>query len=161
MSIGLWSVPLISTLAGLVIAIIARSVVLRRVPGMIRALISSAGEHIPSMSAQAFQNIQPVIEVQIDNFLRHKLSKSMPMLSMFIGEKTINQMKSVFMKELEDIFPGLMGKYSADLLASAEIRLTPLINAQLKKELRLLPLAGIIAGLLTGVIQLLVLTVIK
>ena len=158
---GLWVVPIISALCGLAIALIMRAAIFKRVPAMTNAFISSAKDDLSSMNAHAFQNIQPLIETQIDNFLRHKLSKAMPMLSMFIGEKTINQLKTVFMKELEDIFPGIIGKYSNDLLSSAEIKLVPAITSKLKKELRLLPVAGAIAGLLTGVIQLLALTVIK
>lgn len=157
----LWIIPVTSSVCGLAIAIIVRALIFRSVPKMVQDLISSSKEHIPSMSGQAFKNIQPLIESQIDNFLRHKLSKSMPMLSMFIGEKTINQMKSVFMKELEDIFPEVMGKYSDDVLSSAEIKLTPLIISKLKKQLQPLPLAGLVAGLLTGVIQLLVLAAVK
>lgn len=157
----LWVVPIISTLCGLATALIMRTAISRRVPKMTNTFISSAKDDLSSVNAQAFQNIQPLIETQIDNFLRHKLSKAMPMLSMFIGEKTINQLKGVFMNELEDIFPSIIGKYSNDLLSSAEIKLVPAITSKLKKELRLLPVAGAFAGLLTGIIQLLVLTVIK
>src|SRR5690242_912071 len=60
------------------------------------------------VSPESFKKIEPSIEAHIDNFLTHKLSKSMPMLSMFIGDKTIAQLKKVFMEELEDLFPTVM-----------------------------------------------------
>ena len=63
------------------------------------------------ISPESFQKILPSIEAHIDNFLRHKLGKSMPMLSMFIGEKTISQLKAVFMQELEELFPTVMKNY--------------------------------------------------
>jgi hypothetical protein len=161
MTDGLWTIPLISTLCGLIAALLTRAVIFRRIPKMMNGFISSAKEDISSINTSAFENIRPTIEAHIDNFLRHKLSKALPMLSMFIGEKTINQLKSVFMKELEEIFPNVIGKYSDDLFSSAEVKLTPVIISKLKKELRLLPIAGLTVGLLTGVIQLLALAVVK
>ena len=47
----------------------------------------------------------PMIEDHVDEFLRHKLGKEMPCLSLFIGDKTIKHSKWIFMQELEDAFP--------------------------------------------------------
>lgn len=49
--------------------------------------------------------IMPTIEGHIDHFLREGLSKEFPMISMFIGDRTITNLKAVFMKKLEEIFP--------------------------------------------------------
>src|ERR1700730_5329570 len=51
------------------------------------------------------REIMPVIEKHVDDFLRNKLTKEMPFLSMFIGDKTIGTMKKVFMQEIETLFP--------------------------------------------------------
>src|SRR3712207_2447217 len=45
--------------------------------------------------------IVPVLEDHIDTFLREKLAVAMPMIGMLIGDKTILQVKAVFLKELE------------------------------------------------------------
>ncbi|MFM2327108.1 MAG: hypothetical protein RIR31_1310, partial [Bacteroidota bacterium] len=45
------------------------------------------------------QKLKPEIEAHIDKFLREKLSDVFPMLSMFIGDKTINQLKGAFLTE--------------------------------------------------------------
>src|SRR5258705_1839549 len=55
-----------------------------------------------------FNSLKPEIETHIDHFLREKLKDTFPMLSMLIGNKTINQLKSAFLLELETLFPVLM-----------------------------------------------------
>ena len=42
------------------------------------------------------EKLRPEIESHIDTFLREKLKDTFPMLSMFIGDKTINQLKLHF-----------------------------------------------------------------
>ena len=61
------------------------------------------------------QKLKPEIENHIDKFLREKLSDLFPMLSMFIGDKTINQLKAAFLLELENLFPILMKSYMTKL----------------------------------------------
>src|SRR6201993_5041258 len=51
------------------------------------------------------RRILPLAESHIDSFLRVKLKESMPMIAMFIGDKTITQLKTVFLAELEELFP--------------------------------------------------------
>ena len=59
--------------------------------------------------------LKPEIEKHIDSFLRDKLKDTFPMLSMFIGDKTINQLKAAFLMELESLFPVLMKSYMTKL----------------------------------------------
>ena len=63
----------------------------------------------------AFDNLKPVINDKLDDFFRHKLSAKLPMISMFIGEKTIEELKEVFMEELALLFPMLISEFSAHL----------------------------------------------
>lgn len=81
------------------------------------------------VNPESFQKIFPSIEAHIDDFLRHKLSKSMPMLSMFIGDKTISHLKSVFMEELAELFPAVMKNYFGRL--QQEIDLEGVLHAKL------------------------------
>jgi hypothetical protein len=62
-----------------------------------------------------FEAMQPVINDNLDNFFRHKLSAKLPMISMFIGDKTIEELKAVFMEELALLFPLLINEFSAHL----------------------------------------------
>lgn len=62
-----------------------------------------------------FESMQPVINDKLDDFFRHKLTAKLPMISMFIGEKTIEELKNVFMEELALLFPLLISEFSAHL----------------------------------------------
>jgi len=71
---------------------------------------------IPELTEkEPFEAMKPVINVKLDDFFRHKLSAKLPMISMFIGEKTIEELKEVFMEELALLFPMLITEFSAHL----------------------------------------------
>jgi len=53
------------------------------------------------------KKLLPLAEQHVDHFLRHKLTVAMPMVAMFIGDKTIAQFKSVFMEEMDELLPVL------------------------------------------------------
>ncbi|HQW84229.1 MAG TPA: DUF445 domain-containing protein [Ferruginibacter sp.] len=71
-----------------------------------------------------FAKLKPEIETQIDNFLRTRLKDTFPMLSMLIGDKTINQLKGAFLMEIESLFPIIMNKYIANLSNELDIKKT-------------------------------------
>ncbi len=116
------------------------------------------------------EKIMPLVEEQIDHFLRVKLAEQMPMISMFIGDKTIQQLKNIFMEELTTLFPNLINQYVKNLqsdlqlekIISQKIMAIDLLetekkmNQQLQKELRLFKLAGAFSGFIIGILQLLI-----
>ena len=117
------------------------------------------------------KKMMPQAEEHIDHFLRVKLVKSMPMVGMFVGDKTINSLKSVFMAELEELFPAIMKNYMGQLQEDFNIeklvadRLSALSPALIekafleatRKERLIAGGLGAIAGFTTGLIQLLIL----
>jgi len=116
------------------------------------------------------KKIMPQAEAHIDHFLRVKLVKSMPVVGMFVGDKTINNLKSLFVTELEELFPEIMKNYMGHLqedlnieqLIRTKIASIPpssienefLLNA--KNELRMVKILGALLGLLIGLMQLLI-----
>lgn len=71
---------------------------------------------LPQMTENdSFEALKPVINEKLDDFFRHKLSAKLPMISMFIGDKTIEELKGVFMEELALLFPMLITQFSANL----------------------------------------------
>jgi uncharacterized membrane protein YheB (UPF0754 family) len=118
----------------------------------------------------SLEKIMPVIEEHIDHFLRVKLAKKMPIVSMFIGDKTINEMKSVFMDELSELFPVIMKNYVGGLKEQIDIegmiteklgnfppeKLELIVYQGLSKELRYLGLFGATIGFIIGLAQLLI-----
>ncbi len=113
------------------------------------------------------QKILPLAEEHIDHFLRTKLKESMPIVSMFIGDKTIIQLKTVFMKELEELFPAIMKNYVNNLKNDLDLekivvekianfssdKLEDMLNKILTKEFRFVEVIGAALGFLIGLLQ--------
>lgn len=118
-------------------------------------------------SPDNLKKIMPMIEAHIDDFLRHKLSNEMPILSMFIGDKTINSLKEVFMKELEILFPQVMKQYAANLKTELDLehiviqkvsnfssdKLEEILYQIMSKEFRFVEIIGAVIGFIIGVVQ--------
>jgi uncharacterized membrane protein YheB (UPF0754 family) len=121
------------------------------------------------------RRILPLAEEHIDNFLRHKLKESMPMIAMFIGDKTINQLKAVFMQELEELFPVIMKNYVSNLRNDLDLerivvdkiaafstdKLEAMLNQFLTKEFRFVEIIGAALGFLIGLLQIMLTLLMK
>ena len=116
------------------------------------------------------QKLRPDIEAHIDNFLHNKIKEIFPALSMFIGEKTINQLKDAFLMELESLFPVLMKNYMNKLQGELNLekivtekvanfsseKLEDILNQITKREFKFLEFVGGFFGLLIGLVQVLI-----
>lgn len=120
-------------------------------------------------SKENLDKIMPLVEGHIDHFIRHKLSDTFPLLSMFIGDKTINQLKEGFMKELQQIFPEVMKKYMGNLQKDLDLeqiviqkvrgfssdKLESILNDIMKKEFKFVEIIGGVLGFIIGLLQVL------
>lgn len=120
-------------------------------------------------SKENLDKIMPHVETHIDSFIRNKLSDTFPLISMFIGDKTINQLKDGFMKELRQIFPELMQKYMSNLKKDLDLeqiviqkvqgfssdKLEAVLNDIMKKEFFFVEIIGGVLGFVIGVLQVL------
>jgi len=118
-------------------------------------------------SPENLKSILPVVEEHIDEFLRVKLSKEMPVISMFIGDKTINSLKEVFMKELESLFPVIMKNYMGKLQTDLDLekiviekvsgfssdKLESILQQIMTREFRFIEIIGAVLGFLIGLLQ--------
>lgn len=105
----------------------------------------------------------PLVENHIDDFLRNKLKQKMPVISMFIGDKTVNSLKEVFLKEIEELFPHVLKQFAGSLQENLDLgglvakKIEGIESEQLKKMLapllRYFQLAGLLGGLIIGVID--------
>ncbi len=109
---------------------------------------------------------RPLLETHVDEFLNKKLKEEIPMLAMFITEKTTNKVKEVFMKQLETLFPKVMSEMMAGwdiksaiagvLTEKMEDReLSKLIYQNFATELRQFKWWAAIVGAMMGFINLL------
>lgn len=77
-----------------------------------------------------FEKIKPYIEKQVDDFLRVKLLKEMPVIGSLIGEQTILKLKLIFMDELQIIFPGAIAQYASGLKSNFATKILSAANMQ-------------------------------
>lgn len=122
-----------------------------------------------------FETVRPLIETHIDDFLRNKLKEQMPMIAMFIGDKTMDTLKTIFIKEIETLFPQVMQQFAGNLknelnleqMLSSGIagisseRINNLLYSSISKEIRNASLFGAAIGLLIGLVQLLLILLIR
>lgn len=113
------------------------------------------------------QKVMPQLETHIDHFLRVKLSDTMPMISMFIGDKTIDKLKSVFMTELETLFPKMMKDYTTNLRSQLDLeqivtdkvkafssdKLESILYQVMAKEFKFVEIIGAVLGFIIGLLQ--------
>jgi uncharacterized membrane protein YheB (UPF0754 family) len=117
-----------------------------------------------------FDKLKPEIETHIDSFLRVRLKETFPMLSMLIGDKTINQLKGAFLTELESLFPVFMNGYITNLQKDFDIekqvaekiagfsiaKTEELVYSSARKQLIKLQLMGAAIGFITGLLHILI-----
>jgi len=115
------------------------------------------------------KKIMPMIEAHIDDFLRNRLGTEMPMISMFIGDKTISKLKESFMKEIELLFPQVMKQYAVNLKEELDLeqivitkvagfssdKLEEVLYQIMSKEFRFVEIIGAVIGFIIGLVQVL------
>lgn len=115
------------------------------------------------------QRIMPHIETHIDFFLREKLKEALPVINMFIGDKTIDTLKQTFLKELEGLFPSVMKNYMTQLEADLDLekivvekvaafssdKLEAILTQIMSKEFKFVEIIGGVLGFIIGLLQIL------
>lgn len=116
------------------------------------------------------KKIMPMIEKHIDDFLRLRLSDEMPVISMFIGDKTINKIKGALMEEIENLFPMVMKQYASNLKSELDLehivikkvagfssdKLEEILYQIMSKEFRFVEIIGAVIGFLIGIVQIII-----
>ena len=171
--------PLISALIGWLINKLAISFALSSVVKRQPAIAENLGKFAASQisfeeiksklsSPDNIKNLIPLVEQHLDSFLRERLPKAMPVLSMFIGDSIVNQIKSHLVNELDALFPVLINQYldnvqkDLDIQAIISQRINSIPPATLQEKLRsaLAPqikqftLLGAAGGFIIGILNL-------
>ena len=116
------------------------------------------------------KKIMPMIETHVDDFLRNRLKDEMPVVSMFIGDKTISSLKKMFMQEIEVLFPQVMKQYAANLKTELDLeqivikkvsgfssdKLEEILYQIMSKEFRFVEVIGAIIGFIIGLMQVII-----
>jgi hypothetical protein len=91
----------------------------------------------------------------------------MPVVGMFIGEKTIAQLKQVFLDELQSLFPQIMNSYAKELQNDFDLKkiiayklqsipeekIQTTIKQSLSKQFSSIEIAGAVIGFITGLVS--------
>lgn len=113
------------------------------------------------------KKVMPLIDQHIDQFLRTQLPEQMPIVSLFIGDSTIRELKSVFLVKLESLFPELMEKYmhtmqdqlNLEAIVTEKVagfssdKMEQILMSIMQKEFRFVEIIGGILGFLIGLFQ--------
>ena len=102
----------------------------------------------------SFKAMQPLMEEKLDFFFNDTIKDKLPMMSMFIGDKTVAQLKSVFLEELASIFPQIIGQFAQDakmnISKSLAAKLSDTIAPIVMKAIKPIQWAAFILGLCWG-----------
>ena len=125
------------------------------------------------MQSQASNDfIVQEIERHLDSFLKKKITEKFPVLSMFINDDMIGQVKGILLEEFIKILPNLKKKMIENAFAKIDARnmikekvmnfsldeLENLLFSLLKKEFRFIEISGGVLGFFIGIIQLLLIS---
>ena len=117
----------------------------------------SIGQILPELTqGDSFQKLLPFIDAKLDEFFKERLVQKMPVISMFIGDKTITQLKEVFLEELAQIFPDLLSEFTQSsanaFLLNLEAKWSKKIEQYLLKASQKLRIMAFCLGFIWGLI---------
>ena len=112
-------------------------------------------------------NVMPDIEKHIDVFLNEKLKEKLPVISMFVGQGTMEKIKEGLIEEINVMLPAVIGKYADSLATKIDVekmvtekvsnfssdKLEEILGAVMKREFRFVEMIGGVFGFLIGLIQ--------
>jgi uncharacterized membrane protein YheB (UPF0754 family) len=116
---------------------------------------------------QNLEEVYTLIDEKIEGFLKTKLGQAMPLLAMFINDKSIATIKEVLSEEVKGMLPAAIDKFADNLEKHFDIqqvvfekvaafpveKLEDVLMGILQKELKFIETVGAILGAFIGVIQ--------
>lgn len=120
-------------------------------------------------SPETVQKVLPIVEEKVDHFIKTKLSEEMPLLSMFINDKTLENIKKGIVHEVELMFPTMIGKLTTGMQEELDVerivtdkvknfssdKLEEILFSIMSKEFKFVEIVGAVLGFLIGVVQIL------
>jgi len=116
---------------------------------------------------QTLKDVNPYIETHIDEFLHKRLQEKLPVISMFIGEGTLQKLKEGLMEEIDTMLPQLVTKMADSLSHQIDIekmvsekvanfssdKLEAILVGIMSKEFRFVEIIGGVLGFIIGLLQ--------
>jgi len=116
---------------------------------------------------EMLKNLNPTIEKHLDNFLQVKLKEKLPIISMFVGDGTMQKVKDGMMEEIALLLPEIIHQYTDSLSEKIDIekmvtekvsnfssdKLEEILQSVMKKEFKFIEIIGAVLGFVIGLIQ--------
>ncbi len=117
---------------------------------------------------QQLKDLTPTIEKHLDSFLHVKLKEKLPVISMFVGDSTLQKLKDGMLEEIEVLLPEVINQYTNSLGQKIDIekivtekvagyssdKLEEILLSVMKKEFWFLELVALVLGFVIGLMQL-------
>ena len=117
---------------------------------------------------KSLEGVYSLLDEKADSFLRDKLLGSFPMLSMFLNEDLILQVKCMLMDELKASIPTIIENYTDSLKSTLDIqqivhekvskfsleKLEDVLFSIMSKEFKFIEIVGAVLGFIIGLVQL-------
>ena len=127
----------------------------------------SIDEVVAKMTESDNKEVLLFVENKIDDFISHKLTESMPMLGMFLNDELKTKIKTILLKEIEQVIPEVMNSYASKIKEEVNVqemvyqkvvnfssdKLEEILVSIMKKEFKFIELLGGILGFIIGTIQ--------
>ncbi len=116
---------------------------------------------------QQLKDLTPTIEKHLDSFLHVKLKEKLPVISMFVGDSTLQKLKDGMLEEIEVLLPEVINQYTNSLGQKIDIekivtekvanyssdKLEEILLSVMKKEFWFLELVALVLGFVIGLMQ--------
>lgn len=120
-------------------------------------------------SPETTKKIIPIVEEKVDHFIKTKLSEELPLLSMFINGKTMENIKKGIVDEVETMFPIVISQMTANMKQDLDVekivtdkvsqfssdKLEEILFSIMSKEFKFVEIIGGVLGFIIGILQIL------
>lgn len=121
-------------------------------------------------SPETTKKIIPIVEEKVDHFIKTKLSEELPLLSMFINGKTMENIKKGIVDEVETMFPIVISQMTANMKQDLDVekivtdkvsqfssdKLEEILFSIMSKEFKFVEIIGGVLGFIIGILQILI-----
>lgn len=114
-------------------------------------------------------SLKPFIDKHVDEFLKVKLTEKLPVISMFLGDSTLNKVKEGLIEEIDLLLPQVIEQFTTSLQQKLDIqsivaekvaqfssdKLEQILVDIMKKEFKFVEILGGVLGFIIGILQVL------
>ena len=90
--------------------------------GVAEAMLAQLADGSLKPGPEGMAAVEPLISAHLDTFLAVRLKEKMPVISAFIGDKTVGKLKAAMMEEISELLPQVIDNYTSSLARDAQLK---------------------------------------